>query len=570
MSGLEIAGLALGAIPVALELLKQYEEAATRVNLWREIQVEYIKCKRELELQAHLLRMNLRRLLLPLNGLDNTVIERLLADPRSDTWKDPSIEGQLEQRLQGMYRSYLGLMESFTQTMAQLKDTLAIDSDQVQSQIGGQKKSLKARMFDLDWWRYQMYKLKFTNGAKKRQTLLEKLDLCNTRLEKLLETSDEDSRLSAKRESAFVDERLCSFWLQATRMYPVLASRWDCACQASHMVNIPLEHSGQEATDLHLIWSNTQEDSLHSCQVRVSEKTNMAQEFEKLDIHQPPQRPSGPSKSATKKGKGPASSYHLRSPIPTIKISSTPTPAAVGFQIEEISSICSSLNTLGEGCIGYLLDKDQRHLYYVHRESTTNAFQDMSSTLKELIQNRTSEPPSRLQRVRMSLAIATSFIKLLDTPWMSQTVRGSDFVFSNDAGHSPHLVLEYALLAQGSSQSNKGGHLNLPFFGPMVVLGITLLELCFWSLLESQASPSLTEYETCNTEQGQRALDLATAITWRNKILDNTGPDYRDAVEWCFKGHPETSSTEWKRAMFQNVIQPLEKCNGYLSGQLLS
>lgn len=159
-------------------------------------------------------------------------------------------------------------------------------------------------------------------------------------------------------------------------------------------------------------------------------------------------------------------------------------------------------------------------------------------------------------------------MKLIGTPWMSQDARRGDLLFSNDAdaGHSPQLALEYALLAQGLPQSSKGGgSLNLEFFGPMEVLGIVLLELCFWSLLQSQKVRK--SFPQGGTERVRRSYDLLAAKIWKAEVLCDSGLDYQQAVDWCFHGnHSNTSSPQWRREMFRKVIQPLENCHRYLGG----
>lgn len=63
MSGFEIAGLVLGAFPIALEALKQYEVIKRKVKLWRRIQEEYVDCQDEISFQQLLFEDNIQDLL---------------------------------------------------------------------------------------------------------------------------------------------------------------------------------------------------------------------------------------------------------------------------------------------------------------------------------------------------------------------------------------------------------------------------------------------------------------------------------------------------------------------------
>ncbi|KAK8073418.1 hypothetical protein PG994_004317 [Apiospora phragmitis] len=98
----------------------------------------------------------------------------------------------------------------------------------------------------------------------------------------------------------------------------------------------------------------------------------------------------------------------------------------------------------------------------------------------------------------------------------------------------------------------------------MEFLGVFLLEFCFWSLLEAQ--PLRASFPTAKTGMEKLAFDLAAAQSWRTKILEHSGLDYKKAVDWCFQGHKYISSASWRKDMFRNVIQPLEQCYKYLSG----
>lgn len=75
MSGLEIAGLVLGAFPIALEILERYKGIARRMGFWYRIAAEHKKCDSKLQSQCLLYINNLRRLLLPMAMLDDARIE---------------------------------------------------------------------------------------------------------------------------------------------------------------------------------------------------------------------------------------------------------------------------------------------------------------------------------------------------------------------------------------------------------------------------------------------------------------------------------------------------------------
>jgi hypothetical protein len=66
MSGIEIAGLILGAFPVLIYTLEKYREGAEALVDWWRIQRAYRKCRQDLQFHQILFEGNVERFLLPL------------------------------------------------------------------------------------------------------------------------------------------------------------------------------------------------------------------------------------------------------------------------------------------------------------------------------------------------------------------------------------------------------------------------------------------------------------------------------------------------------------------------
>lgn len=134
MSGLEIAGLVLGAFPIALEVLDKYKEAARRFGFWLRIAAEYQKCDSKLQFQRLLYINNLRHLLLPMAMLDDAGIEELLSDPGGHAWKRHETTSMLKQRLGSSYELYLQCMVDLKEALGAMNHELALEPDQRESQ----------------------------------------------------------------------------------------------------------------------------------------------------------------------------------------------------------------------------------------------------------------------------------------------------------------------------------------------------------------------------------------------------------------------------------------------------
>lgn len=134
MSGLEVAGVVLGAFPLAIAALEQRRDLARRLGLWQTIRPEYFTCKTDLGFHRATLTSNLRQLLLPL-VVDDATVSKLLANPGGEGWKDEAIDRLLRERLDEKYELYFEYIKGMERVMEEVKEELAADSDTVQKKL---------------------------------------------------------------------------------------------------------------------------------------------------------------------------------------------------------------------------------------------------------------------------------------------------------------------------------------------------------------------------------------------------------------------------------------------------
>lgn len=134
MSGLEIAGLVLGAFPVVIGALGQISEVAKRVGQFKNIQVEHSKCLMELEFQKIVFRHHLKDVLLPL-FVEDAEIPGLLSDPAGPAWRKPQFDQLLRLRLWSCSELYMFYLEEMNSTLSKMGRELALDSDPILSRL---------------------------------------------------------------------------------------------------------------------------------------------------------------------------------------------------------------------------------------------------------------------------------------------------------------------------------------------------------------------------------------------------------------------------------------------------
>lgn len=214
--------------------------------------------------------------------------------------------------------------------------------------------------------------------------------------------------------------------------------------------------------------------------------------------------------------------------------------------IKAISNLCSSLN-LEDKCYGYLREEEYR--YYVYRVKAHNPNVFRLSTLDEILRKL-----NRKERYLLALILASSFIQLHDTPWLSKPWTKTDITFMSEPEDpnrflfsQPHIHHNPEVTAdtpQGISD-----HQSIFRHSP-VDFGILLLELCFGRTLEDRQ----------RTASGDRFME---ALDWQKEVDGETGSGYSNAVLWCLVGY-RSRPEKWREEMFQTVVKPLEMAYQYL------
>lgn len=298
MSGFEIAGIVLGAFPIAVSALQGYRRAAQMVDCWHEIRREHSKCSHEIQFHRLRYTCTLKRLLLPL-VVDDDTIARLVADPGGHSWKAPLIADALEKRLQDSYTLYFETISEMRRTIDDLNEELTRNMEMftnaraiatfvtssgstppssepkpsfsmsrfkqhLKKPLGLQIRLKQALKTHVD--STQLYGEEFVSRAKFimqesiRKRIFGELQAGNDRLEKLLQMNDHLSALQTARQQTIAKTTtsataLNDFWKHADRLFTVLSRSWGCSCFQSHCARLALEHRTSAEKEFRLLLS---------------------------------------------------------------------------------------------------------------------------------------------------------------------------------------------------------------------------------------------------------------------------------------------------------------------------
>ncbi|KAK3681760.1 hypothetical protein B0T22DRAFT_523034 [Podospora appendiculata] len=557
MSGFEIAGLVLGAFPLAIAALDKYREVATRLGLFYKIRVEHKRCRDELEFHHLTFSRHLRQLLLPL-VVDDAMIGKLLSAPGGESWNDPMISALLEVRLQESYELYLQYIHGIMRVMEELNRELAIDADSVQEKINTSREQNSGTRIKTaigkEGRAFQRYRLKFCNGESVRKRLFGELQDYNNKLEKILDSSDRDARLVSQRASAAdgaaIESAICNFWLQARRLFTALASSWSCHWH-DHKADLLLEHRTSKKPEFQVmftrfsatkrLWEIRRTKILEGREATSAmiQEGSLAQiEWSLEHERRPSHRHLQPAKSAFRTKK-PAAGNIIEGVNPTAS--------------RLISDLCMALEPCRpEGsCCGYLSEEDTR--YYVYTVSNQTSASLTSVTLDRILRGDVYPQPSRTQRYALALIMASKS----EVVFLKDHSAAEPNVFLLD---KPHI--HRSLTCKKHNQPPAENAVKASRFADSLdQLGILLLKLCFGTTLEEQ--PCRKQWPVGTSETERAVFNVMAARDWQCHVNDEAGLDYADAVAWCLGGKRSTPD-RWRQDMLRKVIQPLQRCRDYL------
>jgi len=104
---------------------------------------------------------------------------------------------------------------------------------------------------------FGLFRLKFSNNEVVRKRLFAELESYNTKLEKLLDSSDKDTQAIRRRTAATreVEGAICGFWVQARNIFKALGATFTCRCD-QHAAKLLLQHRIKMSPDLDVIFTS--------------------------------------------------------------------------------------------------------------------------------------------------------------------------------------------------------------------------------------------------------------------------------------------------------------------------
>ena len=148
VSGFEVVGVVLGAIPIVISFLENYAKDVERLKDFIKYKNMIQKLSLDLNTQKTLFRDTCERLL---NGIvpAGTDLVWLLDNPGGPAWQEVTLEKKLKKRLQHGYEHYMELVEYMKVQLEGLRKSLDVTPTGEVCHI--QKSLAKVRSWTFQW-----------------------------------------------------------------------------------------------------------------------------------------------------------------------------------------------------------------------------------------------------------------------------------------------------------------------------------------------------------------------------------------------------------------------------------
>ncbi|KAH6625409.1 hypothetical protein C7974DRAFT_200955 [Boeremia exigua] len=572
MSGLEVAGVVLGALPLIISAMEHYANGVnTAKRYWRY----------KTELRMLILQINTER------GILVNTVEQLLtgivrieqmtdfvASAGAQAWREAGFDSKLRDRLRGSYEIYVENVRGMEMALRRMMLKLALDPEG------------KPQFSDPSLFKKEYKRLKFSISKSEYTEQINDLRNFNQALIRLTKQSLElEPTRAVKNRTCPNFKGLRSY---AKELYEALRSGFNCTsgCLEEHAVKLRLEKRSQlfksdedipEKTQFRVVFTHTSPTQWKEADIRcILDKTLSLPLSPNVSISRMTQKQVRFGQIDTA-----AQSYSNQSI--TMTTVHRPVTLVQDTRPEHIQNLCVAFRKLQQPqkdiCMGYMLDTMQRKhgIYPLSGLYNCGQQQWVAFSLHQILtdQANTHKRLTQHDKLRIALDLSSSILQLYKTPWLDEHWGDNDVYFLQKPGAKPLAIYEhpyvYRQLAPTLSNTNTQAaqtKYRIVRNQTLYSLGILLIELWYGKAIEQLQTPA------------DLVCDGTPGVSWctAERLVDNelefeAGKRYADAVRRCIRCDFDRSdmsldSESFQQAVFEGVVVPLETTLQQFSGQL--
>ncbi|KAF3003202.1 hypothetical protein E8E13_009636 [Curvularia kusanoi] len=125
MSGLEVAGVVLGALPLIISALEHYTQGVNTAKRYWRYKSELRALKLQIDTERSIFMNTLEQLLTGIVRVEH--IADCIDNPGGDCWRDVEIEKRLKVRLGSVHENYIDNVRGMASSLSQIMNKLALD-----------------------------------------------------------------------------------------------------------------------------------------------------------------------------------------------------------------------------------------------------------------------------------------------------------------------------------------------------------------------------------------------------------------------------------------------------------
>ncbi|KAF1915483.1 hypothetical protein BDU57DRAFT_451073 [Ampelomyces quisqualis] len=560
MSGVEVAGLVLGCLPLIIQGIESYNEGLDPIKSFVRWERELPQFIRKLRNQHVHYAQTIRILFEPITS--EVELAEMMANPGSTKlWKGTHMAEKLQERLQESYQAYQGTIVDIERITTKIASKLDLERAKELSRndleailVANPKKTNDK--FELG------KRIRFGMNKKAIKALLEELDDCNKELERFTEKSEKIETYRKSVKPAFAS-RLQRIQGYAKTLHDSLV--FSCACKASHRTSLQLEARGnlfsssskrEDKTSFTVSFSTT------AASDNVDEAwTWQAAEIVVYDEDLSPVPPM--SKSVSFNSPPP---YSETDPGGELVATSSATS-------QEVKDLCASIQQGQASRLGFSLDSKSR-LRGAYMIDTSEKCVPSAGvmTLADLL----DRPPnvggrcaklSKKERYGLALTLASSVLYLNSTPWLTDQWAAKDIHFHRTTASARPVDFDHPHMGPAAVEAVTGLP-NLTRASGFHSKNTVLLALAI-ALLELYFGTSAQRYQENELGQADPTLHknpwmlCSLAHTWADRSQEDLSAAFLSAVRHCLRCFSDPGASlqdsEFLQAAVESIVLPLQE-----------
>ncbi|KAK5633612.1 hypothetical protein RRF57_009326 [Xylaria bambusicola] len=606
MSGFEVVGIVLGAIPLLISALEHYERGIMTIQIVRRRAKVMHSLATALSTEQTILRNTCETLL---GGIiDPKDMKPLLAEPFGPLWQDPDTKAVVERRLDHTLKDFKALVHSMKEAIEEIKSKLGLGPG---FEIEIDNRPISKREI-----------IKIALQFSTHEDSLKRLADTNQKLDQMI-TGNLRNEPYRKVHS---QEKLFSLLEAVSRsIYNALRSSLSCTCAQSHGVGFSLptpkvtrrvqdEEALIKRLDFHLVLANKPQDTkgkAHSSwvwdelvlrlaeipmeitttavlpaatDVVVKKSRFVRVKFLDHDTTTPIVRAPSPldrDESTADRVLG-ASHQVITNPIEYV----SPLPRETR-QLVQVKDICRTLSgkrpeVKYQDPYGYLLDETtlqrQRFEVFPFRSSYDNG-ECVTVHLRDVFSQ--TYRPSLAQKYHIAATAASSVLFIHKTLWMPTTLNINNVFLISRYGNVDfdeiYLIKQSLHDLDGSTTAPSRNPLSeATGISTLYYLGIFLVEVMLWKPVydfwnddgvDLSGVPLEDIFDFTTTKGFARIQDILNRIEWIGS------PEFKKVVEHCIKCDFNASrlsldNVDFCQAIYSDIVLPLQDADRLAGGKM--